>query len=89
MNRSHQQRDYSPVTLPSATEQIVDYYDIGGIETIEIIRSKLTDEQFVGFLKGNIIKYMCRAGHKPNTPSSHDYYKANYYSSRLLDFSKQ
>ena len=42
------------------------YYDAGGIEVIDIIRAKLSEEGFKGYLQGNIIKYACRAGHKPD-----------------------
>jgi len=44
------------------------YYDAGGIETIDIIRAKLTPEQFEGFLLGNTLKYMCRLNFKHETP---------------------
>ena len=40
------------------------YYDAGGIETINIIKAKLTDEQFEGFCLGNAIKYNCRYNFK-------------------------
>ena len=40
------------------------HYDVGGIEVQEIIRAKLTPEQYEGFCLGNIIKYACRANHK-------------------------
>lgn len=40
------------------------YYDAGGIETIDIIKAKLTTEQFHGYLLGNIIKYSTRANFK-------------------------
>ena len=40
------------------------YYDAGGIETISIIKAKLTKEQFEGYLLGNVIKYSCRFNHK-------------------------
>lgn len=40
------------------------YYDAGGIEVTDIIKAKLTPEQFKGFLLGNIIKYSCRANFK-------------------------
>lgn len=40
------------------------YYDAGGIEVQEIIRAKLTPEQYQGFCLGNIIKYSCRANFK-------------------------
>ena len=40
------------------------YYDAGGIETIDIIRAKLTPEQFKGYILGNVIKRACRANFK-------------------------
>jgi hypothetical protein len=40
------------------------YYDIGGIETINIIRAKLPPEQFKGYLLGNLLKYACRLNYK-------------------------
>ncbi len=40
------------------------YYDAGGIEVLEIIKSKLTPEQYKGFLLGNCIKYSTRANFK-------------------------
>jgi len=36
------------------------YYDVGGIEVLDIIKAKLTNEQFRGFLLGNIQKYSLR-----------------------------
>lgn len=36
------------------------YYDAGGIETLDIIKAKLTPEQYSGFLLGNALKYQCR-----------------------------
>lgn len=41
-----------------------DYYDAGGISTLEIIKAKLSPEQYKGFILGNIIKYSCRANFK-------------------------
>lgn len=40
------------------------YYDAGGIETLEVIRAKLTPEQYTGYCLGNTIKYICRANFK-------------------------
>lgn len=40
------------------------YYDAGGLEVQDIIRAKLTPEQYEGFCLGNIIKYSCRANWK-------------------------
>ena len=44
------------------------YFDAGGIETIDIIRAKLTHEQFTGWLLGNVIKYAARANWKHEDP---------------------
>lgn len=42
------------------------YYDAGGISTMDVIKAKLTEDQFKGFLLGNVIKYSCRLNHKDN-----------------------
>ena len=47
-----------------AIDEKSSYYDAGGIETICIIKAKLTKEQFEGYLLGNVIKYSCRFNHK-------------------------
>jgi hypothetical protein len=40
------------------------HYTVGGIETIDFIRSKLTPEEFRGYCKGNALKYVTRELHK-------------------------
>ena len=40
------------------------YYDAGDIETLDIIRAKLTPEQYTGYLLGNALKYLCRLNFK-------------------------
>ena len=40
------------------------HYDQGGIQTIEFIRAKLSPSEYVGYLKGNVIKYLSRANYK-------------------------
>lgn len=40
------------------------YYDAGGIETLDVIKAKLTPEQYRGYLLGNAIKYACRLNFK-------------------------
>jgi len=40
------------------------YYDAGGIETLDIIKAKLTPGQYRGYLLGNAIKYGCRLNFK-------------------------
>ncbi|BFH71912.1 hypothetical protein J27TS7_08330 [Paenibacillus dendritiformis] len=48
-----QHPEHDPVERPS-------HYTVGGIETIDIIRAKLTPEEFRGYCKGNVLKYVCR-----------------------------
>lgn len=64
---------------PTAKDMInsPDHYTDGGIETIDFIRAKLSPEEFAGYLRGNILKYMSRAGKK--TTASEDYKKALVY----------
>ena len=59
------------------------YYDAGDIETIEIIRAKLTQEQFFGYLLGNIIKYSCRLNFKDQ--KKRDAEKIKNYANILED----
>lgn len=58
-----------------------DHYKTGGIETIDFIKAKLTDEQFKGYLAGNVIKYLSRFEHKAG---EEDLQKAGWYLNRLL-----
>lgn len=37
------------------------HYTQGGIETIDFIRAKLTPEEFEGYCKGNVLKYVARS----------------------------
>jgi|TARA_R110000803_G_scaffold87355_4_gene154016 hypothetical protein len=60
----------------------VDHYQKGGIETIDFIKAKLTEEELIGYLKGNVIKYLSRANHKNSTDS--DYEKALVYMNWLV-----
>lgn len=43
----------------------------------------LTHDEFVGFLKGNIIKYSMRAGRKKG--ADHDNEKAGHYMQKLRE----
>ena len=53
------------------------YYDVGGIETLDIIKAKLSPEQYEGYLLGNALKYLCRAGWK-GSPGRDAEKAANY-----------
>lgn len=53
------------------------------IQPIELMQMVLTHEEFIGYLKGNIIKYCERAGLKHNEPASKDMVKAKRYKEWL------
>ena len=52
------------------------------IEPWEVMDSVLTTEEFIGFLKGNVIKYSMRAGRKEG---SDDAEKAKHYLQKLKE----
>lgn len=64
-----------PVNSPS-------HYTAGGIETIDYIKAKLTPEEYIGYLKGSVIKYTSRAGKKIDTIQ--DLEKAQWYMNRQI-----
>lgn len=41
-----------------------DHYTAGGLEAIDVIKAKLTPEEYRGYLKGSALKYMLRANFK-------------------------
>lgn len=58
------------------------HYNKGGIETIEYIRTRCTPEEFKGFLRGNLIKYVDRAPDKKQ--EEQDYRKARFYLDAMI-----
>ena len=40
------------------------HYEAGGIEVIDYIRAKLSPEEFLGYCKGNVLKYVSREAFK-------------------------
>lgn len=40
------------------------HYTFGEIETIDFIRDKLTEDEFIGYCIGNVMKYTSRYRHK-------------------------
>lgn len=57
------------------------HYTNGGIETIDYLKAKMTQEQFRGFLIGNVLKYVSRYPHKNGVE---DLKKAEWYLNRLI-----
>lgn len=57
------------------------HYNSGGIECIDAIAASMTQEQFIGYLKGNVIKYNWRFEHKNGVE---DLEKAKWYLDKLI-----
>jgi len=60
-----------------------EHYASGKIECIDAIESALTPEEFRGFLKGNVMKYIWRERKKSGVESLK---KAEWYQKRLIKF---
>lgn len=63
------------------------HYTSGGIETIDYMEAKSSDEEFCGHLRLTAIKYLSRAGLKAN--EIEDYEKAAWYLNRLIKKKKK
>ena len=60
------------------------HYNQGGVECIDAIEAALGPAGFVDFLRGQVIKYSWRLGHKGGPEgSSQDAAKAAWYAERL------
>lgn len=58
------------------------HYNRGSIECIDAIQAALSDEEFRGFCKGNILKYLWREKFKGE---GNDLSKANWYLLKLME----
>ena len=62
------------------------HYLVGGIEAIDIIQSRLTKEEFIGYLKGSKLKYDLRYPFKGRPEE--DLAKSEWYKNKLLEIVK-
>tara|TARA_Y100001973_G_C5130360_1_gene297406 strand:+ start:826 stop:1038 length:213 start_codon:yes stop_codon:yes gene_type:complete len=67
-----------PVNQPS-------HYTSGSIECIDALQSAMSPDEFAGFLKGNVIKYLWRSGKKLD--AIEDLHKAQWYLNKLCSLS--
>lgn len=58
------------------------HYVFGGVETIEYLKAKMTADEFSGFLKGNVLKYVSRESKKNGLE---DLKKAKWYLDKLIE----
>jgi hypothetical protein len=59
------------------------HYNNGPVECIEAIESMLTSEEYIGYLRGNSLKYRWRFRYKNGIE---DLRKARWYEERLMDY---
>lgn len=59
---------------------------MGAVQPIELMLNALSREEFLGFLKGNMIKYAFRAGRKAGESAEKDRNKYLTYSEWLRTF---
>ena len=73
-NYSHWKPDEDDVNHPA-------HYTQGGIECIDAIKASMTPDEYAGYLKGNIQKYLWRYENKGGVQ---DLEKAMWYLDRLI-----
>lgn len=59
------------------------HYNVGGIEAIDIIESRLTREEFIGYIKGCKMKYDLRYPFKGKLEE--DLAKSEWYKNKLIE----
>lgn len=69
-----------PASVKSDNVNHPEHYTTGKYECIDYIEDKLSPEEFRGYIKGNIIKYLTREKHKNG---DEDILKAQFYLNRL------
>jgi len=68
--------DNDPVNSPT-------HYNLGKLECIEAMEAMLNPEEFIGYLRGNSLKYRWRFRYKNGIE---DLYKARWYEDRLIKY---
>lgn len=76
--------DSKDASAPNTKYYDEHYASMVGLEPIELMQLVLSLPEFVGFLKGNIIKYSMRAGKKQGEAAEKDAAKAKRYIEWLM-----
>ena len=72
------------LTRPMREDDVVNkppHYNKGSIECINAIEASMSKEEFAGYLKGNVVKYLWR--YKDKGKPKEDLDKSNWYLERL------
>ena len=71
----------TPTKSPAEYQVGGDHYRTKDVQPWTAMESWLSNEQFEGFLRGNVIKYIARY---PDKDGLKDVYKAKHYLERLI-----
>ena len=61
------------------------HYNSNTVETIDLIRDSMESDEYRGYLKGNIFKYISRYRYKEKENPKKDLLKAQWYLHKLID----
>ena len=75
-------KEEPPVIQEDVVNHPAHYAETGGVECIEAIEAQLTTEEYLGYLRGNCVKYLWRWRHKGGVV---DLNKASWYLQRLIE----
>jgi len=81
INRELQKDDGNTIHLKDDVNHPV-HYNNGKVECIEAIDAASTKEEFEGYLRGNVLKYVWRFRYKDNVK---DLQKAKWYLEKLIN----
>ena len=88
LDEDEEEEDNAPNDHPLFGDQnMVDnppHYNNGSVECIEAIEAMLTKDEYIGYLRGNALKYMWRFRYKKKP--FEDLRKARWYEERLMKF---
>ena len=88
LDDDEEEEDNAPNDHPLFGDQnMVDnppHYNNGSVECIEAIEAMLTKDEYIGYLRGNALKYMWRFRYKKKP--FEDLRKARWYEERLMKF---
>ena len=76
--------DVHPAAVKEDMVNSPEHYNNGSIECIEAIEAMLSRDEYIGYLRGNALKYMWRFRYKQKP--FEDLRKARWYEERLIKF---
>jgi len=86
--QKQQEKDPEQYFLPTMEDMVnhPKHYNKHGVECIDAIRAALTDDEFRGYCKGNVLKYTWRERYKNGLE---DLRKAQWYLERVVNDIRQ